>query len=159
MVIVPPAMIFVKLTFYLMYLQVFRPLKWLRICIYVGATSTTAFYLATEIYWLVSITPRKGQSFASVARSPAELKSLVLSIPVSCVGLGTDLYLLFLPVAAVLQLQLPTRRKVGVIMIFMTGIAYRQQSIMGDDQMLRRSQGLHSLNTFHLLQIFIQERQ
>ena len=122
-ILAPPAMAFIKLTFYLMYLQIFRPLKWLRMCIYVGATVTTAFYLATEIYWLVAITPRKGQSFVSAAMSSAQLRSLVLSVPVSCVELATDLYLLVLPITAVLQLQLPTRRKVGVILIFLTGIA------------------------------------
>lgn len=36
-------------------------------------------------------------------------------------GLVTDFYLLFIPVPAVLSLQLPTRKKIGVIAIFMTG--------------------------------------
>ena len=124
----PPAMIFTKLTFYLVYLQVFRPMHWLRICIYFGATITTAFYMATGIYWIVSITPRKGQDFIDVAVSPAQLKSLRLSVPVACVGLATDLYLLILPITAVLQLQLPTRRKIGVILIFLTGLMYTSTS-------------------------------
>ena len=114
-------MIFTKLTFYLVYLQVFRPLQWLRIAIYAGASITTAFYLAVEIFLLVSVTPRRGQSWAAAAVSPAEYKSLQTSVPTACVGLATDLYLLVLPISAVLQLQLPTRRKVGVILIFLTG--------------------------------------
>lgn len=107
-----------------MYLQVFQPLKWLRICAYLGAIVTTLFYVATEIFYIVSMTPRKGQTFASVAASPAELRVLVLSVPTAAVGLGIDVYLLVLPITAVMGLQLPTQHKVGVILIFLTGIAY-----------------------------------
>ncbi len=116
-------MIAIKLTFYLVYFQVFRPFVWMRNSIYIGAAVTTSFYVATEIYWIVSITPKRGQNFTSVAVSPAEYKSLHLSVPIACVGLGTDLYLLVLPIAAVMQLQLPPRRKVGIILIFLTGLA------------------------------------
>ena len=119
-------MIFTKLTFFLMYLQIFWPFKWLRICIYLGATVTAVFYLAVEGFWLYNMTPRKGQSFESVVLSSAEYKVLVLSVPVAAVGLGIDLYLLVLPITGVMHLQLPTRRKIGVILIFMTGIAYGQ---------------------------------
>ena len=117
-------MIFTKLTFFLVYLQIFQPFKWLRICVYFGVTVTTLFYVATEIFWIVATTPRKGQTFASVAASPTELRVLDLSVPTAAVGLGIDVYLLVLPVTAVMQLHLPTRHKIGVILIFLTGIAY-----------------------------------
>ncbi len=117
-------MIFTKLTFFLVYLQLFHPFKWLRVCIYIGATLTTIFYVTVEVCWIVWITPRKGQTFASVAVSPAMFKSLLLSVPVAAVGLAIDLYLLVLPITAVMQLQLPTRRKVGVTLMFLTGLAY-----------------------------------
>ncbi|KAL9048546.1 MAG: hypothetical protein Q9206_005973 [Seirophora lacunosa] len=122
-VIVPPAMIFTKLTFFLVYLQVFKPFRWLRIGVYIGATLTIMFYFGVMIYLLVSITPRKGQTFMDVALSPAQFASLRTSVPIAGVGLGTDLYLLILPIAAVMQLQLPTRRKIGIILIFLTGLA------------------------------------
>ena len=120
----PPAMTFAKLTFFLMYLQIFWPLRWLRACVYIGIAATTIFYLGAEIFWLVEMTPSHGQTFASRAASPEEFRVLLLSVPTSAVGLGIDLYLLILPITAVAQLQLPTRRKVGVILIFLTGIAY-----------------------------------
>ena len=117
-------MIFTKMTFFLMYLQMFWPFKWLRVSIYLGATVTIAFYLALEVLWFYDLTPRKGKSFLSVAASSAETRELVLSVPSAAVGLGIDVYLLILPITAVLHLQLPTRRKIGVILIFLTGIAY-----------------------------------
>lgn len=123
-ILVPPAMVFTKLTVFLMYLQLFRPFKFLRICVYIGATITILFYGAAEICWMVFLTPRKGQSFASLANTPRLLKAGDLSIPVAAVGLGIDLYLLVLPISVVVQLNLPTRRKIRVILIFLTGLAY-----------------------------------
>lgn len=117
-------MIFTKLTFFLVYLQIFQPFKWLRTCVYLGATVTTLFYVVTELFWIVAMTPIKAQTFLSVGASPAQLRALVLSVPTAAVGLGIDVYLLVLPVTAVMQLQLPTRHKIGVILIFLTGIAY-----------------------------------
>lgn len=116
-------MIFTKLTFYLVYLQVFQPFRWFRICVYIGAALTTAYYVGVEIYTLVSLTPKQGQSWAAVALSPAQHKSVNMSLPNASVGLVTDLYLLILPIAAVMQLQLPARRKIGLILIFLTGLA------------------------------------
>lgn len=144
-------MIFTKMTFFLMYLQLFRPLKWLRICVYTGATVSTIFYVTVGVFWTTSITPRKGQTFASVAVSAAEFKSLLLSVPSAAAGLGIDLYLLVLAITAVMQLQLSTRRKIGVILIFLTGlaydpIAYFYRYITNDDL-----QCLYSIRTQRLL--------
>ena len=51
-----------------------------------------------------------------------ERLDLALSVPQSIVGLVIDLAILILPIVAVTQLQLPRRRKIGVILIFMTGL-------------------------------------
>lgn len=80
--------------------------------------------MAAEIYFLYYMTPRNGETFDSVAVSPDELKVLVLSVPVAAVGLGIDVYLLILPIIAVMGLQLPTGRKIGVVLVFLTGTAY-----------------------------------
>lgn len=80
--------------------------------------------MAAEIYFLYYMTPRNEETFDSVAVSPDELKVLVLSVPVAAVGLGIDVYLLILPIIAVMGLQLPTGRKIGVVLVFLTGIAY-----------------------------------
>lgn len=119
-------MIFTKLTFFFMYLQFFRPLKWLRICVYLGAMVTTMFYVVTEIFWIVLMTLQKGQTFTTVVASPREAKVLVLSVPLASVGLGIDVYLLVLPITAVMQLQMSIPRKIGVVLIFLTGTAQVQ---------------------------------
>lgn len=69
-------------------------------------------------------TPRQGQSFLDVWLSKAMERMTQLSVPQSVVGLVIDLAILVLPVTAVMQLQLPRRRKIGVVLIFMTGVLY-----------------------------------
>ena len=46
----------------------------------------------------------------------------MLSIYSAAIGLGFDVILLVMPIAAVLGLQLPEQRKMGVLIIFFIGI-------------------------------------
>ncbi|KAF6238584.1 hypothetical protein HO173_003089 [Letharia columbiana] len=118
----PLTLLFTKLTFFLLYFQVFRPLRWLRVSVYIGATLTCAFYGAASIAQLVFSVPRPGQTWLEHALSGEFNKADVLSVPLSAVGLGIDIALLVMPIAAVMRLQLPTKRKIGVLFIFMFGI-------------------------------------
>lgn len=118
----PLTLLFIKLTFFLLYFQVFRPFRWLRVSVYIGATLTCAFYGAASIAQLVFSVPRPGQTWLEPALSGEFNKADVLSVPLSAVGLGIDIALLVMPIAAVMRLQLPTKRKIGVLFIFMFGI-------------------------------------
>ena len=104
-----------------MYLYIFGPLRWLRICAYIGAAFTTAFYAGMIVASFVIATPRPGETWLEHFFSKMEKKSSDLPTPTSSFGLVTDLVILALPIIAVMQLQLPTRRKIGAILIFMTG--------------------------------------
>ena len=115
-------MLFIKATFFLMYLEIFKPFRWVRISVYVGLTLLCCFYGATTIVQFYFATPKHGLSWVDYFLSPEEYKANILSIPLSAVGLGWDVVLFVLPVAAVLQLQLPTSRKIGIALIFATGI-------------------------------------
>ena len=117
----PFSLLFTKLTFFLLYFEVFRPLRWLRITVYIGATLTCAFYGAATIMQMILDIPRHGETWAERSLSQKKPNSTTLSIPLAAVGLGFDIILLVIPIAAVLGLHLPTRRKLGVIFIFMFG--------------------------------------
>ena len=110
-------MLFLKVTFFIMYLHIFRPMRWLRICGYTGATFTAVFYGAMAIISIVFFTPGRLRHDVSEAKN-----TIAISVPQSVVGLVIDLAILVLPIVAVLQLQLPTRRKMGVILVFLTGL-------------------------------------
>lgn len=117
-------MLFIKLTFFLLYIQIFQPMRWLRISSYVSATALCAFYGACTVAQLVFATPRSSETWSSHLVSLENAKGNVLSVPLSGVGLFFDIVILVLPVAGVMRLQLPTRRKIGVLLIFLTGLLY-----------------------------------
>ena len=70
----------------------------------------------------VFATPRPGESFALHALDGEVLKSWLLGVPMSVIGLVFDIYLLILPLIAVAQLNMPLKRKIGTSMLFATGI-------------------------------------
>lgn len=61
-------------------------------------------------------TPRPGQTWLEHNLSGEAWKAEVLSVPLAAVRLGIDIVLLVIPVAAVVGLQLTTKRKIGVMM-------------------------------------------
>ena len=52
--------LFLKDTFFIMYLHIFKSLRWFRICAYIGTAITTTFYIATTVAVLFLTTPRRG---------------------------------------------------------------------------------------------------
>lgn len=104
-----------------MYLYIFGPLRWLRICTYTSAAVTTAFYISVAVASFIFVTPRHGETWPEHLLSKEESRSTSLPVPISSFSVVTDLVILILPIVAVMQLQLPTRRRIGVICVFMTG--------------------------------------
>lgn len=116
----PITLLFTKLTFFLLYLQVFWLLRWLRISVYIGATLTCLFYGAVSIAQIVLLTPRRGETWLEHSASAESLKAQVLSIYLAAIGLGIDIALLVMPIAAVVGLK--HKRKRGVLFVFFFGI-------------------------------------
>ena len=110
-----------KLTFFLLYLQLFRSVKLMRLSIYAGLIFTVGFYLAVGIAQFVYATPHPGQTFIETYSKKPSKESLKLAVPFSAVGVGIDLYILMLPMVIVSKLQMPKSQKIGVNLIFATG--------------------------------------
>ena len=110
-----------KLTFFLLYLQLFRPMRWLRISIYIGAVMLTLSYTAFTLMAFILATRRPGETWEQTFTSGHNRLQEEIAIPVGLVGLLTDIYLLILPSLAVSKLKLPTARKIGLMLIFGTG--------------------------------------
>lgn len=114
--------LFVKLSFFILYLQLFRPIIWLRYCIYFGALVNTAFYVAIVIVTLYYTTPAPGQSWQENIRDPREAGTFRTSIPIASGSLVLDLYIFLLPIAGIWNLNMSLQRKIGVGVVFMTGL-------------------------------------
>lgn len=121
-VLPPPTMLFIKVSFFILYLQLFHPMRWLRICAYIGAVFTALFYIAMTVALFISSTPRHGETWQEHA--PQEQLLIKPLVAQSAVGLAIDLSILLLPTIAVSRLHLPPRQKIGVMLIFMTGLMY-----------------------------------
>ena len=121
-VLMPPTMLFLKLAFFVMYLHIFGPLRWLKICGIVGAIFTTMFYGITAVFMFYFATPMRGETWYQHLGTQYRHLTLVIALVQAAVGLVIDVAILLLPIIAVMQLQLPRKQKFGVIITFMTGI-------------------------------------
>lgn len=66
--------------------------------------------------------PRSGQTYLEAAGSARCQRSVKFGVFSASFNIFTDFYMLFLPIPAVLGLQMPTKKKVGVLAIFGTGL-------------------------------------
>ena len=111
----------IKTSLFMLYLHLFGPNKNLRFLIYVGMVVNVLFYStclgAQILVWM----PSSGQPWFKTTVSPGYAMAIELGVIQSSFNVASDLYLLFLPLAGVLQLRLPLRKKIGVAAIFMTG--------------------------------------
>ena len=98
---------------------------------YIGATLNCAFYGAISIVQVAYLTPRHGETWLEHSLTSTSRKISMVPIYLAAVGLGFDLFLLIMPIAAALELQLPKQRKMGVLFIFFIGILQVQLLLRG----------------------------
>ncbi|KAL8936595.1 MAG: hypothetical protein Q9216_004856, partial [Gyalolechia sp. 2 TL-2023] len=107
-----PTILFTKLCFFILYYRLFSPSKVMRYLIYFGVAFNFVFYLP-YVFLYAFLCSSKAQSCA------AELKTL--GIVTSAINVADDFYILSIPLAAISNLQLPPKKKLGLLAIFFTG--------------------------------------
>lgn len=120
-IMVTPALGLIKCSLFIQYYRLFRPWRWVRISVWIGATISVVFYTAVTVTGFVLNSPWPGESFLEDIMSWHYLKFLQFSIPTGVIGMLIDWYLLILPIRAVLMLQMSPEKKFGVLILFMTG--------------------------------------
>ncbi|CAD6591540.1 MAG: hypothetical protein ASARMPREDX12_005214 [Alectoria sarmentosa] len=113
---------FAKLSFLLLYIQLFRPMKWLRYSAYAGVVVNVLFYTSMLALYLAFTIPHPGQTLQQSVQSSRQAHELAVALPRACVNFVLDVYILILPIAGISRLQLPIKKKLGVIAIFLTGL-------------------------------------
>ena len=116
------AYLFIKMTFFIIYWNIFKPSRWLRIGIIGGALTCSIVYIAFIIASLVGAAPKPGKTWFQTYTEPRVDIGVKLSIPLAAWALVSDIYIIVLPISGVLQLQLSWKRKLGLSMCFMAGI-------------------------------------
>jgi hypothetical protein len=114
-------LLFIKLSFFLLYLFIFAPSRGLRIAVWVGGVFCTVFYTAMVILSFVFYTPRDGETFAEHTSSVLATYEVKMSAPLAGIGTVLDFYILLLPIFGVWRLQVSPKRKVGIAAVFATG--------------------------------------
>ncbi|KAL9609613.1 MAG: hypothetical protein Q9167_005637 [Letrouitia subvulpina] len=87
---VTPALCLIKSSLFIQYYLIFRPLRWIRTSVWIGATISALFYITVTITAFVLETPRPGESFVDDILSSHYLKFSDFSIPTGVVGMLVD---------------------------------------------------------------------
>ena len=116
------AYIFVKLTFFILYWNIFKPFRYLKFGIIGGAAIVVSVYSAFTIASFVGAIPPPGRSWLETYETSRDSIGKRLSVPLAILALVSDVYILILPISGVLRLQLSRKRKFGLSMLFMAGM-------------------------------------
>ncbi len=125
-------MLCTKVTFLILYLELFRPVKIFRGLIYLGIFLLVGFYCSVLIAQMIFMTPHRGENFKthSIFSRKAVLRTEETAIPAGIFGILIDIYILLLPILAVLRLQLSIKRKIGLCLVFGTGSMLGSRSFL-----------------------------
>ena len=117
-----PFVFFIKLSLFQLYLYLFKSLRWLKHLVWAGITVTGLFYSTDTVAKIALCAPRGNQTYIMSFSSPSCHNSKALAVVTGVFNIISDLYLLVIPVPAILRLHTTPRRKTGTLAIFGTGI-------------------------------------
>lgn len=116
-----PMMFFAKTSLFLLYYRVFAPKRLLRYIITIGIAFCFAVYFANVAVAVRYCAPHIGQGWNLwVIYSCSRIG--FYNIISGAANMALDIFMLGLPIPVILRLQLPCKKKVGVLAIFMTGL-------------------------------------
>ncbi|KAI0404660.1 hypothetical protein F4802DRAFT_565871 [Xylaria palmicola] len=118
----------VKLSLLLLYLRIFNPSWTVNLTIHACIGVVSLFYLSTIIAELVVGVPRGNGNWqqAQITYGPV---GLTVSVVRGVFGVVSDFVILLIPMTQLVVLALPTRRKIVLICVFLTGILACASSI------------------------------
>ncbi|KAK8043338.1 hypothetical protein PG993_005768 [Apiospora rasikravindrae] len=116
--------LFTKTSLLALYLQVFRPSRLARACIWFGITAISIMYVAVTVAMLAYMLPRPGDGgWGSIANQQRMgIPSRIIDLTQGFFSAFSDIYVLVIPIVVVSGLHLPLKKKVGVTGIFLTGL-------------------------------------
>ncbi|KAH5332002.1 hypothetical protein HBI12_053450 [Parastagonospora nodorum] len=125
-----PALGLIKMSLLIQYYLLFNMRRYIRICVWVGAVVFGLFYISVTITAFVLNSPWDGDSLLETVVSWHYLKFADFAIPTGVIGMVFDWYLFFLPLPAVWALHLSTSRKIGISLVFATGLMAAVASVV-----------------------------
>lgn len=118
-----PSIFLAKLAVLLLYLELFRVHKQARISVFIGIMIITAQCLATIIGYAVLCVPKPGVSWLIHSSTyKCRVTATLFGVITGAISIFSDLYVILIPLPVIWQLNMPTRRKVAVSIVFFTGL-------------------------------------
>ena len=117
-----PTIFFAKLSLLLLYLRIFSPNQLTRYLIYFGIAVNFLVYTATTVAFGYMCIPRPSQTWLEGSTTAMCKSSSIMNYIQGIFNVVSDFYILTLPIPVVWRLQMPQAKKVGVMVIFMTGL-------------------------------------
>lgn len=121
--IIGPLVFFAKTSLFLLYYRVFAPKKLFRYMITIGIVFSFFFCLTTLAIAVYLCAPHAGKDWDAEVLGSCSRHIALYYVISGAVNMALDIFMLILPIPVVLQLQLPLKKKVGVLAIFMTGLS------------------------------------
>lgn len=116
-----PTIFFTKLALFLLYMRIFSFNRKMRYAIYFGVAIQLIFTIIITAMQAAFTIPWRGETWLDPRHLARMEQSSVLAMPVGVFGVISDIYILGLPIPTTLKLNLPLRKRLGVIAIFMIG--------------------------------------
>lgn len=118
-----PTIFLAKLSILLLYLELFNVQKRARITVAIGITIISAQCLATIIGCAVLCVPKPGESWLMHSSTyKCRVTATLFGVVMGAISVFSDLYVILIPLPIVWQLRMATRKKVGVSIVFITGL-------------------------------------
>lgn len=118
-----PLDFFAKTSLFLLYYRVFAPKKLFRYMITIGIVfsfSVSFTNLAIAVYFCA---PHAGKDWNVMIIGSCSQKIAFYYVISGTANMALDVFMLGLPIPVVLRLQLPLKKKLGVLAMFMTGLS------------------------------------
>ena len=117
----PLNLLFLKSTFFILYLQLFEHFPGFKRCSVIGLVFTIITYTTLTVASLALDIPSQDESWIEHRPSPGMRTFAKILIPQSAIGLLIDVYILLIPVVAVSRSTMSLRKKVDALFVFFSG--------------------------------------
>ena len=114
-------MLCAKLAMFTLYMRVFEPVRWMRVCCWVGIITAIPVYLSLVPFCAVYCFPHGNERW-DLAIALKGSKMQLPAIVSGTYGVVSDVFLLILPLPIIFGLNLSLRKKIGLYAVFLAGL-------------------------------------
>ena len=120
-VLYAPLLFFVKLSFLLLYLRVFTTSKRVKWILYATIAFLFGYCLLLVCGTIWQCSP-VAKAWDLTIKHGRCINEFTLTLVCAALNIVTDIMILVIPIPLVLALHLPTKQKIGILTMFLTGV-------------------------------------